>query len=89
MQNLAILKNWSKDKYIEKKKDCELKSDKNKSNYSLDLLKSINLENIFINTESAIEVALFIPNAKHAIEKKIEQDQLMEIIQLLLKKIEN
>jgi len=86
MQNIAVLKGWTKNGFD---KNIELQSNSNISNYSIDILNKQKIENVYINTESAIEIAAIIENAKHAIEEKIEQDQLMELIQLLLKKIEN
>jgi len=89
MQNLAILKGWTTNSFDENRIKSKCESYQNSSGYSLDVLKNLKLSNIFINEESAIEVAAIIPNAKHAIEEDIEQDQLMEVIQLLLNKLKD
>jgi len=86
MQDVAVLKYWSKEGYNKNRVDLLLN---NSSKYSLDVLKKQKLSDVFINEESAIEVAAIIPNAKHAIKEVLEQEQLMEIILLLLKKLNN
>jgi len=89
MQNIAILDCWTTRGYDENKIKSEYESSRSSSRYSLDILKKVKLSNLFINEDSAVEVAVVIPNAKHAIEEDIEQDQLMEIVELLLKRLED